>query len=137
MKLISIKAKNSHEISKLYNIFFLNNNKWLTLWYIDLGVQELLFIFIFSYAFWGVALIRRRRLVEVGANSDLRVNSAMLIRGRHLLEEIRYLIFLFLLKFWEKLKRQTIFDEKCCRWWFQPTILLNKRFQHKCFLVIL
>ena len=62
-----------------------------------------------------MALIRRRRLVEVGANSDLRVNSAMLIRGRHLLEEIRYLIFLFLLKFGEKLKRQTIFDEKCCR----------------------
>ena len=57
-----------------------------------------------SVAFWGEALIKRRRLLEAGTYCDLSVNGATLISGRRLfevrrlLEEILYFLSCFLHK---------------------------------------
>ena len=42
--------------------------------------------FLISAAFWVVAAIKGRRLLQDGDFSDLSINGAAFIRGRHLIE---------------------------------------------------
>ena len=53
--------------------------------------------FLISLKFWGVGLIRVRRLLKCGTDSDLSVNGAgrRLFEAVRLLEEIRYVNILY------------------------------------------